>query len=42
MSSRTKYTDYDTFKRKIVKKKKNWFRFSFKGIDVIGNSSHPP
>lgn len=42
MSSRTKYTDYDTFKGKNAAKIKNWFSFSHNSIDVIGNSSHPP
>jgi len=42
MSSRTKYTDYDTFKGKNDAKIKNWFSFSQNSIDVIVSSSHPP
>ena len=42
MSSRTKYTDYDTFKGKNVVKFKNWFNFLQNSLDVILNSSHPP
>jgi hypothetical protein len=40
--SRTKYTDYDTFKGKNAAKIKNWFNFSQNSIDVTVSSSHPP
>jgi len=41
MSSRTKYTDYDTFKGKIVVEFKSWFIIPQKSI-TIRNSSRPP
>ena len=41
MPSRTKYTDYDTFKGKNAAKFKSWFSFSQNSIH-LENSSHPP